>query len=84
MKTTVAISQTCRIEINPAALPRQRDHVVMQVMERSYPLFSNGGNDWQLVKAFLLKPDQIGALIFALEQAAESARIAHERESLEA
>lgn len=81
MKTTVAISQNCRIEINPAALPSQRDHVVMQVMERIFPIFSRGGDDWVLVKAFLLKPDQVGAVIFGLEQAAEAGRIAQEREN---
>lgn len=77
MKTTVAISKSCRIEVNPCSWPGQKDHVVFHIMERTTNLCCSNldcpsfGAGWELVRAFLLKPDQVGALIFALEMAAQ-------------
>lgn len=66
MKTTVKLSQSIALTVLPCAA----GGVMLEISPA--PTASN-------VAAFHLTPDQAGALIFALEQAAEASQISQHR-----
>lgn len=74
MKTTVALTRYSRAVVEPTTEGR----VIVTFQER-------GPDDlWQNETSEFFTQDQIGALIFGLERAAEAAEIAQDRASLTA